>query len=115
MNELKAEGIGLRLCLRKFGVRVLRRAAAAASANMTTNPHLKLTKGDTHPTSGVKGGLPARFKLAKSGRGTPQCCQCSCARRRKKERSPPAHAHTPVGGAVLHRTTPTTMITQPCA
>ena len=65
MKELKAEGIRLR----KFGVRVLRRAAAAASTNMTTNPHLKLTKGDTHPTSGVKGGLPARFKLAKIGGG----------------------------------------------
>ena len=69
MKELQAEGTGLRLRLRKFGVRVLRRAAAAASANMTTNPHLKLTKGDTHPTSGVKGGLPVRFKLAKSGGG----------------------------------------------
>ena len=34
MKELKAEGTGLRLRLRKFGVRVLRRAAAAASANM---------------------------------------------------------------------------------
>ena len=66
LKGLKAEGIGLRLCLRKFGVRVLRRAAAAASANMTTNPHLKLTKGDTHPTSGVKGGLPVRFRLTES-------------------------------------------------
>ena len=34
MKELQAEGTGLRLRLRKFGVRVLRRAAAAASANM---------------------------------------------------------------------------------
>ena len=34
MKELKADGIGLRMRLRKFGVRVLRRAAAAASANM---------------------------------------------------------------------------------
>ena len=84
MKELKADGIGLRMRLRKFGVRVLRRAAAAASANMTTNPHLKLTKGDTHPTSGVKGGLPARFKLAKSGGGTPECCQCICAKTRQR-------------------------------
>ena len=34
MKELQAEGTGLRLRLCKFGVRVLRRAAAAASANM---------------------------------------------------------------------------------
>ena len=66
MKELQAEGTGLRLRLCRFGVRVLHRAAAAASANMTTNPHLKLTKGDTHPTSGVEGGLPVRFRLTGS-------------------------------------------------
>ena len=42
---------------------------------MTTNPHLKLTKGDTHPASGVEGGLPARFGLTGSYGGTPGCCQ----------------------------------------
>ena len=58
---------------------------------MTTNPHLKLTKWDTHPTPGVKGGLPARFRLPGSYGGTPKCCQCIFAKTRQR------------GGRSLHR------------
>ena len=69
-----------------FGLETDQRKCAAHTGyeGRPSNPNLKLTKGGTYPTSGVKGGLPARSRLTKSYGGTPECCQCICAKTRQR-------------------------------
>ena len=78
---------------------------------MTTNPHLKLTKGDTHPTPGVKGGLPARFRLTGSYGGAASKFVLKQDRGEVGACTAPA----PVWGAVLLRAAPANIMAKLCA